>query len=250
MQDQKAFKIKLEIQIISEAWINPGLFISDLPTISLKYFRLYPEKLFRPQTIKGKLMKANLLILTLLTLATSASAKVMMTNDDGGAKVLAYAYDKPDFKAIAAASATGSEKDVKIAALNKLLDQQQRAYEDKVSYLEEELKKSKERLIEKSINTDKMTAILEKRFSEESTFLKKELVAKTKTLMEYQRQLEKIKPSEDMKNLIKINTELAMENRRSGDQLALIQLKGSENLAKEPDSKAVTGGRMPASVGK
>lgn len=193
-------------------------------------------------------MKANLLILTLLTIATSVAAKDMLPTEDGGARVLAYAYEKPDFKAVA--SITESEKDVKIATLNKLLDQQQRAYEDKVSYLEDELKKSKERLIEKSIITDKMAATIEKRFNEESAFLKRELVAKTKTLMEYQRQLEKIKPSEDLKNLIKINTELALENRRSTDQLALIQLRGNEGLAKQPDAKAVTGGRMPASVEK
>lgn len=228
----------------------PGLYIFSFPTILLKYLHKYPEKFGRPQTIKGKLMKANLLILTLLTIATTVSAKDMMTTEDGGARVIAYAYDKPDFKAIAANSATESEKDMKIATLNKLLDQQQHAYEEKVAYLEFELKKSKDRLIEKSINTDKMTAVLEKRFNEESTYLKKELVAKTKTLMEYQRQLEKIKPSEDMKNLIKINTELALENRRSTDQLALIQLKGNEGLAKQLDAKEAAGGRMPASVGK
>lgn len=193
-------------------------------------------------------MKANILIFTMLTIMTSVSAKDMMTSDDGGSKVLAYAYEKPDFKAIAAASE--NEKDVQIASLNKLIDQQQKAYEDKVTYLEYELKKSKERLIEKSINADKMTAVLERRFSEESTYLKKELIAKTKTLMEYQRQLEKMKPSEDMKNLIRINTELALENRRSGDQLALIHLKGTEGLAKRLDEKEVSGGRMPASVGK
>lgn len=195
-------------------------------------------------------MKANLLILTLLAITTSISAKEMMANEDGGAKVIVYAYEKPDFKGMAALAATENEKDVKIVTLNKLLDQQQHAYEEKVNYLENELQKSKERLIEKSINTDKMTALLEKRFYEESTYLKKELVSKTKTLMEYQRQLEKAKPSEDMKNLIKINTELALENRRSGDQLALIQLKGVEGLAKHQDVKEINGGRMPASVEK
>ena len=194
-------------------------------------------------------MKANLLILTLLTLTTSVSATEMMNTIDGGAKVVAYAYEKPDFSA-AVAGNSESEKDMKIANLNKLLDQQQRAYEEKVTYLEDELKKSKERLIEKSINTDKMTAVVERRFNEESAYLKRELVAKTKTLMEYQRQLEKIKPSEEMKEMIKVNTELAIQNRRTSDQLALIQLKGSENLAKYPDAKEVTGGRMPASVGK
>jgi hypothetical protein len=193
-------------------------------------------------------MKANLLILILLSIATSISAKEALINEDGGARVIAYAYEKPDFKAISAV--VENEKDMKIVTLNKLLDQQQRLYEEKVTYLEEELKKSKDRLIEKSINHDKMKATMEKRFAEESNFLKKELVAKTKSMMEYQRQLEKVKPSEELKNLIKANTELALENRRTADQLALVQVKGYENLAKQADSKEVTHGRMPASVGK
>jgi hypothetical protein len=193
-------------------------------------------------------MKANFLILTLLTIATSASANQLLSNEDGGARTIAYAYEKPDFNAGVALAE--NEKDMKIMTLNKLLDQQQRLYEEKVTYLEDELKKSKERLIDKSINHDKMQATMEKRFSEELTYLKKELVAKTKSMMEYQRQLEKIRPSEEIKNLIKINTDLAIEVRRTSDQLALIQLKGNEGLAKAPDSKAVTGGRMPASVGK
>ncbi|MBC7714387.1 MAG: hypothetical protein H7177_13665 [Rhizobacter sp.] len=193
-------------------------------------------------------MKANLLILTLLTIATSVSAKQALTTEDGGARVIAYAYEKPDFKA--GANLADNEKDMKIMTLNKLLDQQQRLYEQKVTYLEEELKKSKDRLVEKSINHDKMKSTMEKRFAEETTYLKKELVAKTKTAMEYQRQLEKIKPSDAMKDLIKVNTELALENRRTTDQLALIQLKGYENVAHEQTTKEVSNGRMPASVGK
>lgn len=196
-------------------------------------------------------MKANLLIITLLTIVTSVSAKQVMVAEDGGARVVAYAYDKPEFRgAPAIGPVAENDKDMKIMTLNRLLDQQQRLYEEKVSYLEEELKKSKERLIDKSINHDKMVSMLEKRFGEESTFLKKELVAKTKTMMEYQRQLEKVKPSDEMKNLIKANTELALENRRTTDQLALIQVKGYEGLAKSIDAKEVTRGRMPASISK
>ncbi|MBC7428982.1 MAG: hypothetical protein H7336_10245 [Bacteriovorax sp.] len=196
-------------------------------------------------------MKANLLILTLLTIATSVSAKHVMTSEDGGSHFVAYAYEKPEFKgAPPEGPLAENEKDMKIMTLNKLLDQQQRLYEEKVTYLEEELKKSKDRLVEKSINHDKMKSTMEKHFAEESTFLKKELVAKTKTLMEYQRQLEKVKPSEEMKGLIKANMELALENRRTNDELALVQVKGYEGLAKASTAKEVSHGRMPASAGK
>jgi hypothetical protein len=193
-------------------------------------------------------MKANLVVLMLLTMSPILKANEVLLAPDGGAKVIAYAYDKPDFSSTT--QLAENEKDLKIVMLSKLLDQQQKLYEDKVNYLEMELKKSKERLVEKSINTDKMQAALNRSFSEESNYFKKELVAKTRSLMEYQRQLEKIKPSEDMKNLIKINTELALENRRTSDKLALIELKGVDGLAKALDSKVISGGRMPASAEK
>jgi predicted helicase len=194
-------------------------------------------------------MKANLLLLTLLTLATSAYASEKLVFEDG--HPVFVAYNNPDFQKNGEVAVAENEKDMKIATLNKLLDQQQRLYEEKISYLQDELRKSKERLIEKSINQEKMQAFQEKHFNEETGYLKKELVAKTKTLMEYQRQLEKIKPSEEVKNLIKANTELAIELRRSTDQIALFHLKGNDILANKPiEDKAVTGGRMPASVGK
>lgn len=190
-------------------------------------------------------MKANLLVLTLLTVAatTAQSAEVLHVNDG-------YKSTVTEYKSGLAANFTENEKDMKIANLNKLLDQQQRLYDEKITYLEEELKKSKERLVEKSINHDKIQAITEKRYTEETAFLKKELVAKTRTVMEYQRQLEKIKPSDEVKNLIKVNTELAIELRRSTDQIANMQLHGNEAYAAKPEAAAVKGGRMPASVGK
>lgn len=199
-------------------------------------------------------MKANLLVLTLLTLATTVSAKEALHVEGGHNTYMAYAAEDGNanpFKTVPGTGAVAmleSEKDMKISNLNKLLDQQQHSYDEKISYLQEELKKSKERLIEKSINTEKMQASVERRFSEESTYLKKELVAKTKTLMEYQRQLEKIKPSEEMKNLINVNTNLAVELRKTNDQLAIIQLKGYEAVAGKAAPAQVTGGRAPASV--
>lgn len=183
-------------------------------------------------------MKAHLIALTILTFASATHAFDKVAVEDG-----TFAKIK---------TTLNNEKDMKIQALNKLLDQQQHSYETKISYLEEELRKSKERLIEKSINHDKIQSMAEARFNEETTFLKREVIAKTKTMMEYQRQLEKFKPSENLKELIKINAELAVELRKSTDHLALIQLKGNA-IADRPDSvetKPAAQGRMPASVGK
>lgn len=202
-------------------------------------------------------MKANLLVLTLLSIATTVSAREALFVEDGGA-ITYTAYTTAEgsanpFKnampmAPQAVAMEHNEKDMKIANLNKLLEQQQHLYDEKISYLQDELKKSKERLIEKSINTDKLQANVEKRYTEESSYLKKELVAKTKTLMEYQRQLEKVKLSDEMKNIIKVNTELAVELRRSNDQLAIVQLQAREAIATKEAPTQVTGGRMPASV--
>jgi hypothetical protein len=89
-----------------------------------------------------------------------------------------------------------------------------------------------------------MKDYMEARFAEESSYFKKELVAKTKTLMEYQRQLEKIKPSEDMKELIKVNTQMAVELRNSADSLAIAQIQINNG------AKTESSGRKPASLGK
>lgn len=182
-------------------------------------------------------MKAQLFVLTILTFTSATYAFDKVAVEDGN-------FTKVN-------TTLKNEKDMKIQALNKLLDQQQHSYEAKISYLEDELKKAKDRLIEKSINHDKIQAMNEARFNEENNFLKREVVAKTKTMMEYQRQLEKIKPSEDLKELIKVNAELAVELRKSTDQMALIQLKGNA-LADKPtyETKAAGQGRMPASVEK
>jgi hypothetical protein len=201
-------------------------------------------------------MKANLLVLTLFSLVTTVSAKEVLFVE-GGDTVSYTAYTttqgsanpfKNGMPVPQAVAIEQSEKDMKIANLYKLLEQQQHSYDEKIAYLQDELKKSKERLIEKSINTEKLQANVEKRYNEESSYLKKELVAKTKTLMEYQRQLEKVKLSDEMKNIIKANTELAVELRKSNDQLAIVQLQANEAIAGKAAPAQATGGRMPASV--
>ncbi|MDO9181437.1 MAG: hypothetical protein Q7U04_03470 [Bacteriovorax sp.] len=127
-------------------------------------------------------------------------------------------------------------QDMKIIYLNKLLNLQQKAYDDKITFLENELQKTKEHLLSKSMNQEKMEEAMIEKYSVEASYLKKELAYKTKTLLEYQRQMEKLKPTEDLRNLIKINTKLASELRRSEDQIATI----TQSIHSE--------GRLPASV--
>lgn len=134
-------------------------------------------------------------------------------------------------------------QEMKVSYLTKLLEHQQKSYEDKITYLETELRKTKDRLIEKSINQEKIEDAMKDKYAAEVMALKKELAYKTKSLLEYQRQVEKMKPSEDLKNVIKLNTEMASQLRRSEDQLAIFQLKQVEDMRGEHK-----GGRLPASV--
>lgn len=194
-------------------------------------------------------MKASLLFLTFLSLSTTISAKEFLVAE-GGDSVTYSAYANPFKSGIPLAQGVfmdQSEKNMKIANLHKLLDQQKHLYDQKISYLQDELKKSKERLIEKSINTQKIQADVEKRNNEEISYLKKELITKTKTLMEYQRQLEKVNLSDEMKNIIKSNTEIAIELRRSHDQLAIVQLQAKMAAPTGVPTPELRG-RMPASI--
>lgn len=138
--------------------------------------------------------------------------------------------------------ATNYNQEMKIAYLNRIMSIQQKSYEDKIAYLETELRKTKDRLIEKSLNQEKIQDAMKEAHRNEVLDLKRELAYKTKTMLDYQRQVEKMKPSEDMKNVIKLNTQLASELRRSEDQIAIFQLKMIEG------TRTPGGNRMPASV--
>lgn len=111
----------------------------------------------------------------------------------------------------------------------------EKQYEGKVQYLESELAKYQARLVEKSLYLEKSQDTLKFKYEQEIANLKREVIYKTKSLMEAQRQIEKMNPSEDMKSLIKINTEMAAQIRQTEDQLATAQIKKDT-------------GRAPASV--
>ena len=134
-------------------------------------------------------------------------------------------------------------QEMKVAYLSKILAQREKSYEEKISFLETELRKTKDRLIEKSLNQEKIEESIKDTYQAEINGLKKELAYKTKTMLEYQRQVEKLNPSEELKNLIRVNTNLAAELRKSEDQIAIIQLKQIESMPGIQRSN-----RAPASV--
>ena len=119
-------------------------------------------------------------------------------------------------------------QDTKIIYLMKQLEQQSKLYESKISFMETELDKTKERLIQKSMNQESIETAMQEKYARESIQLKKDLAYATKSLLLFQRQMEKMKPAEDLKNIIKLNTELASQLRKSEDQIASMQYKSLE----------------------
>jgi hypothetical protein len=176
-------------------------------------------------------MKAFISCTLLMTFSTSLIAKEIIPFDD--------AYSIPAIDLIAEKNCT---QDTKIIYLMKLLEQQGKLYENKISFMETELNKAKERLIQKSMNQELIEKAMQEKYAIETIQLKKDLAYTTKSLLLFQRQMEKMKPSEDLKNIIKLNTELASQLRKSEDQIASMQYK---NLEMKPGT--LSGDRRPAS---
>ena len=138
---------------------------------------------------------------------------------------------------------TNCNQDTKSIYLTKQLEDQQKLYDSKITFIETELRKTKDQLIQKSLNQEVIEDAMKEKYGSETLFLKRELANSTKSLLQYQRQIEKMKPTEDLKNMIKLNTELASELRKTEDQIAIMQLIKVEGM---PGEKTNT--RMPASI--
>jgi hypothetical protein len=134
------------------------------------------------------------------------------------------------------AKAINPYDDVSLKSADQKLFSKEKQYEEKISFLENELAKYKSRLIEKSLYLEKSEESMRFKYEQEIAFLKKEVIYKTKSILEAQRQLEKINPSEDMKNLIKLNNELASQIRHAADQLAISQIKTEKEKGRAPAS--------------
>lgn len=106
------------------------------------------------------------------------------------------------------------------------------AYDVKLMSLENENKALRERLGQKNKEQEADRA----RYTEDVAILKKELAIKTKMLMDIQRSLEKVKMGKVEMELVKANTLLNAEIRRSEDKLATMQMQMQVQPSRLPAS--------------
>jgi hypothetical protein len=182
-----------------------------------------------------------------------ASLTLLMTISNLVFAVEMTPFDEPYFNQLKERDyAEVSEKNIEVLNLAKTVAYQQRSYEEKINYLEIELEKTKNRLIEKSLNEEKIQSSLKLKYEEEIVYLKKELAAKSRSALEFQRQVEKINPTEDTKKLIILNNELAADLRKSEGHLAALELEFKKSMPEQNRNIKVlnepTFNRMPASV--
>ena len=133
------------------------------------------------------------------------------------------------------------EQHLQIHALKRDLASVKTNYGEKAEYLENELEKTKTKLIETSLTSNKKEEFYSKKYKTEIDSLKSELVLKNKVIAEYQREIEKLKSDKDYKELAKQNFELASQVRNFDAK----NQQDFTNPLKAPDENAK---RMPASV--
>ena len=183
--------------------------------------------------LKGLYMKALLFI----TILSASNFSLLMAKDLSPYEDVYVNQINNDYKE------SSLNLEIKTTYLQNLIQHQQKSYNEHVTYLESELKKTQERLLLKSLSLEKIEEAIKDKYAQESIALKKELVAKTKSNFELQRLIEKLQPSDDLKQMIKLNTDLASELRKSEDQIAFIQLKKAEEIR---EGRKLN--RLPASV--
>lgn len=133
------------------------------------------------------------------------------------------------------------EQHLQIHALKRDLASVKTNYNYKAEYLENELEKTKSKLIETSLAANKKEEFYSKKYKTEIDSLKNELILKNKIIAEYQREIEKFKSDKDYKELAKQNFELASQVRNFDSK----KQQDFTNPLKSQDESAK---RMPASV--
>lgn len=127
------------------------------------------------------------------------------------------------------------EQNLEIHSLKRELASVAKSYTSKAEYLETELQKTKAKLIETAVASNKKEEYYSQKYKAENEALKTELVLKNKIIAEYQRELEKIKSDKGYKELAKQNLELASQLRNFNQKTI-------------EDASADQPRRMPASV--
>lgn len=132
------------------------------------------------------------------------------------------------------------EQHLEIGSLKRELASVADRYQQKTQYLETELQKTKEKLIETAVYNNKREEFYANKFKVDTETLKNELILKNKLIAEYQRELEKLKADPTYKDLAKQNLELASQMRNLDQKPFDLETKDGFNQESNR--------RMPASV--
>lgn len=141
-----------------------------------------------------------------------------------------------------------------IVRLEDKLAQQKRFYENRIAYLQNELKKSQTKVIENAITYQKREQKLKNELKEETKIYNVELLAKNQQILEYKAMMDKVAPNKGLKNLITANTELTLQLRDAHEKMAGAKLLDSvskektEAIATKTFETPSQKGRLPASV--
>lgn len=130
-----------------------------------------------------------------------------------------------------------------VEALKISLLEQRKQYEAKISYLEKELKKSRDLIVMKSKKFEQAQLDAERKH-------KLEKIAQTKEMMKYQRELEKVRPDKNLKETYMAHAEMAIEMRKAQERVAQNSKNSFMVLDQYKEYDTNTPKRLPASVEK
>ena len=141
-----------------------------------------------------------------------------------------------------------------VVLLEDKLAKQKRYYEDRIAYLQNELKKSQTKVIENAITYQKREQKLKTELKEETKLYNVELMAKNKQILEFKTMMTKFAPNNGLKELITANTELTLQLREVHEKMAGAKIldtttkESKEAIATKQFENPAHKGRLPASV--
>ncbi len=183
--------------------------------------------------MKLKNLKPAILTLSII-ISFNANARFVI-EEDSEVQRFDHEYIKYKEKVKNNQYAASYEQNLEIQSLKREIASTANSLTARTKYLEEELAKTKEILIDTAIAANKKEDYYNNTYKKELDKLKEELVLKNKILAEYQREVEKLKSDREYKELAKQNFELASQLR-------------NYNQKTTEDSRTETNKRMPASV--
>lgn len=160
---------------------------------------------------------------------------------------------KPEFDLAVRVAHDKAHSSIEVTRLEDKLEKQKRYYEDRIAYLQNELKKSQTKVIENAITYQKREKKLKTELKEETKIYNVELLAKNKQILEYKSMMDKLAPKEGIRELITANTDLTLQLREVHEKMAGAKLlettkDKSQGIATQKFEAPEQKGRFPAST--